>query len=120
QLRRSEQRYQAFLRNSSEGIWRFEIAPLDITLDVDQQLDLIYRNSHLAECNDSFAQMYGLTSSKELVGARLTDLLPRTADNDAYLKAFIENGYKLHNGESQEFDKDGNVVYFVNNLVGII
>ena len=120
QLRRSEQRYQAFLRNSSEGIWRFEIVPLDITLDVDKQLDLIYRNSHLAECNDAFAQMYGLTSSKELVGARLTDLLPRTADNDAYLKAFIENGYKLHNGESQEFDKDGNVVYFVNNLVGII
>ena len=38
-VRESEERYRAFIRNSSEGIWRLEFnPPLDTSLPVDEQV----------------------------------------------------------------------------------
>src|SRR5690606_33050560 len=61
-LRESEERYRAFVANSSEAIWRYELEePLDLTLPPDAQLEHIYRHARLAELNDAMARMYGLT-----------------------------------------------------------
>ncbi len=122
ELRKSEQRYRAFIANSTEGIWCVEAAePMDITLPVDDQLDRIYRDVYLAECNDAFARMYGLGNAEELKGARISDLLVRDDPrNVAYLRAFIESGYRLSAAVSHEVTPHGKDVYFENNLVGII
>jgi PAS domain S-box-containing protein len=120
-LRTSEQRYQTFIQLSSEGIWRCELTePLPITVSAREAVDHAYRYGVMAECNDAMARMYGYARGEELVGARLTDLLPRTPENEAYLMAFMEAGYQLLGGESEERDKDGRVVYFSNNLVGVV
>jgi PAS domain S-box-containing protein len=121
-LRASEERYRAFISNSSEGIWRFELdEPVPVDLGADEQIELFYRHGHLAECNDAMARMYGYARAEEIVGARLGDLLVRTDPaNVEYLRAFVASGYRLTDVESVERDRGGNPKLFSNNLVGVI
>ena len=122
-LAASEERYRVFVQQSSEAIWRFElrgISSIDPALSTDEQIELIYNHVYLAECNDTMAQMYGYQAAAELVGASLAQMLPRTEPaNLQYLHNFIRSGYRLTNAESVEPDRDGNLKYFLNNLLGI-
>lgn len=119
-LRQSEERYRAFIRQSSEGIWRLELEkPVSSLLAVEKQIDLIYRNGFIAECNDAMAKQFGYRQAKDLVNKRLDYFLKRDDDeHQDYLRAFIESGYNLINKETIEQDKNGNKRYFVNNLLG--
>ena len=120
-LRESEERYQSFVHQSSEGIWRFEIPePIRFDMPVEEQLDLVFNHAYLAECNDAFAQMYGFDKAADLHGKRIQDFMPRDADGEAYIRAFIENGYRLNGAVSKEIHRDGSDVYILNNLVGIM
>ncbi|HEY0370660.1 MAG TPA: PAS domain S-box protein, partial [Thermoanaerobaculia bacterium] len=121
-LRASDERYRAFVANSSEGIWRFEVEePVPVDLPPNEQVELFYRYAYLAECNDVLANMYGLSSAGDLVGARLGDMLVRDDPaNLEYLCSFIESGYRLIGAESHEIDRDGNEKFFVNNLIGAV
>jgi PAS domain S-box-containing protein len=121
-LRESEERYQAFVSNCSEAVWRFELdLPVSIDLPVDAQVEHFYKYGYLAECNDMMAQMYGLTHAEDVIGARLEQLVPPSnPQNIDYLKAFIQSGYRLINAESHEPDLEGNTKCFLNNLIGIV
>jgi PAS domain S-box-containing protein len=122
QIRLSEERYRTFIRQSSEGIWRFEAdRPVPIDQPPDDLLDDIYRSAYLAECNDAMARMYGYETAEELVGARLGDLMPRSDPRSlASFKAFIEGGFRLTDAESHELDRHGRPRVFLNNLVGLV
>lgn len=120
-LRTSEQRYRTFVKLSSEGIWRCELErPIPVTLSTNEFIDRVYQHGYMAECNDAMARMYGYEKSADLVGVRLIDLMPRSPENEAYLTAFIEAGFRLGGGESEEVGKDGHRLYFSNNLVGVV
>jgi PAS domain S-box-containing protein len=122
ELTKSHERYQAFIRNSSEGIWRFEIdKAVSIEFPLEKQIEHVFKYARLAEANDAFAQMYGLPSADELIGAKLTDFMsPSDPENIAYLEAFIKSGYKLSGAESHEITPNGEERYFRNSLIGII
>ncbi len=121
-LRESEERYRAFIANSSEGIWRFELEePVRTDLHEDEQIELYYQRGYLAECNDAMARMYGFARAEEITGARLGEFLVREDPNNVeYLRAFIRSGYRLADAESVETDRDGRLRYFINNLVGAV
>ena len=121
-LCKCEERYRSFVEQTSEGIWCFEIEPpASIGSSEDEQIDHFYKYAYLAECNDVMAQMYGYACAKEILGARLGDLVLRSKpENIEYLRSFIRAGYRLTDGESHEVDRYGNPRYFLNNLVGII
>lgn len=121
-LRQSEERYRAFIEQSSEGIWRFELEqPISIESPEDQQIQHFYQYGYLAECNNVMAQMYGFSSAQELVGAKLSEFLVQSdLHNIKYLRSFIRSGYRLNAAESHEVDQQGLSKYFLNNLVGII
>ncbi|MGH9944105.1 MAG: PAS domain S-box protein [Pyrinomonadaceae bacterium] len=117
-----EERYRAFIANSSEGIWCCEMErPVPINVSEDEQVELFYRHGYLAECNDAMARMYGFSRADELTGARLDDFLPPSQPaNLAYLRQFIHAGYRLTDAESDEADRDGLQKYFLNNLTGVV
>jgi two-component system, cell cycle sensor histidine kinase and response regulator CckA len=121
-LRQSEERYRAFIEQTAEGVWRFELEePVPTELAVEEQIERFYTHAYLAECNDVVAGMYGFASAAELVGARLGDLLPRSdPQNLEFLHAFIASGYRLTDAESHEYDREGSDRYFLNNLIGIV
>ncbi len=121
-LKKSEERYKAFIAQSTEGIWRFELEKqISIKSSFKKQIDHFYTYGYLAECNDAMAHMYGFTTSQDIIGARLSDLLIRTDKNNTlYLTEFIRSQYKLSEYESHEKDKDGNFHIFQNNLTGIV
>jgi PAS domain S-box-containing protein len=118
----AEERYRAFIHNSTEGIWRVEVEqPVPLSLSEDEQLEAFWNQGYLAEANDAFARMYGFETASELLGARLGDLLIRSdPTNEAYLRAFIRAGYKLSDAESVETDREGNIRHFSNTLTGVI
>ena len=121
-LRDSENRYRAFIANSSEGIWRLEFdPPLDTTLPVEEQIDLTYRNGRFAECNEVMARMYGLASPKDLEGRSLELMLPRAdpASRD-YLASIIRAGYRVSDLESVERNVAGDLLHFSNSMVGVV
>ena len=121
-LRASEERYRAFIDNSSEGIWRLEFdPPIDTTLPAEEQVELAYRHGRFAECNAVMARMYGLASSDELVGKTLDFMLPSSdPDAKAYVASIIEAGYRAFDVESKEQDALGRVKYFSNSMTGIV
>jgi PAS domain S-box-containing protein len=121
-LKASEERYRAFIANSSEGIWRFELEqPVSTALPEDEQIESFYRQGYLAECNDAMARMYGFERAEEIAGARLADFLIRTDPNNVeFLRAFIRSGYRLTDAESIEVDRAGRRRHFLNNLIGAV
>src|SRR6266516_3968683 len=121
-LQQAEERYRAFVTQSTEGIWRFEFdEPLPVNQAEAEQIEHFYRHSYLAECNDAMAQMYGYASAQDLTGTRLGDLLVRSdPSNEEMLRVFLRSGYRLAHVESHERDRDGQPKVFLNNLVGIV
>jgi two-component system, cell cycle sensor histidine kinase and response regulator CckA len=121
-LRRAEERYRAFIAQSTEGIWQFELerpAPMD--LPPDELVDRFFRDGYLAECNDAMAHMYGFRSTQEIIGARLDSLLLRSEPkNIEFLHAFAASGFRLTDVESHERDREGHPKIFLNNLIGIV
>ena len=118
----SEERYRAFIEQTSEGVWRCDIRlPIDIRLPEDEQIARIYTDSYLAECNNAMARMYGLDSAEQIVGVPLGELLPRSDPaNIEYVRGFIRGGYRVTDAESHELGRDGESRYFLNNMVGIV
>jgi PAS domain S-box-containing protein len=122
QNKHSEERYRAFIEQSREGIWRLELeTPISINLLPEEQIELIYKHGYFAECNDAMAKQFGYGKAADLVGMRLDEFLKiEDGAHQEYLQAFIKSGYNLVNAETTEKDKNGNVKYFVNNLLANI
>jgi PAS domain S-box-containing protein len=121
-LRESDERYRAFIANSSEAIWRFELEqPIPISLPEDKHIELAYKYCYLAECNDTMARFYGYGTADQIIGARLGDLMPMSdPQNIEHMLAVMHAGFKLTNSESHELDRYGNSRYFLKNLIGIV
>jgi PAS domain S-box-containing protein len=120
-LRESEERHQAFVAQSSEAIWRYEVAePFSIGLSVDHQLDLCYKHAYLAEANDVMARIYGFQKADDVIGKSLGELLPRTPENEDFLREFIASGYRVVDIESRRIDSSGQYRYYLSNMLGIV
>ena len=122
-IERSEERYQNFLAHSSEGIYRFELKnPVDIDMEIEAQIDLIYEESYLAECNNKFVEMYGASSVQDVLGLSLTELHggKDNSKNRKEIQDFIEQDYRITNRVTVEATRTGETVYFSNNTIGIL
>lgn len=121
-IKQSEDRYRAFVEQSSEGIWRYESdMPISVILPEEAQVELLFKNTRLAECNDAMAHMYGYNSSADLIGTRMMDLLPvEDPQNTEFLRQFVRSGYRIKDAESHEVDRGGNIRIIMNNLLGLI
>lgn len=122
-LQESTERHQVFIAQSFEAIYRIEFDhPIDSSLPVETQIDQIYQNAYIAECNQALADMYNLPSPDALVGMRLVDA-HGGSDNPVNRQAFqkfIASGYKSTADETVEKDKNGKPIWFLSNTIGIV
>lgn len=123
-LEASEQKYRNFIEQSMEGIWFLAFDnPIPTSLPAEDQVDLIYRYGYIAESNDVLAQMYGYKSSAEIQGVRLLDLQAGGELSEMNFQAtlkLVNDGYRSANRETREQTRDGKIVYFLNNAVGVM
>ena len=122
-LRISEERYRNFIAQSFEAISRTEFDhPIDTTLPVEEQIDRIYENAFMAECNQAMADMYHAPSPEAFIGMRLIDAHGGKDDpiNRQTFRRLIENGYKSVNDETKEYTMDGKPIWFLSNTIGMV
>lgn len=118
----SQEQFRSFVEQSSEGIYLFESnEPIPITLAIDEQIKKIYEGQ-IIECNDSLARMYGYMKAEDLKGVSLAELHGGTdkPENIEFIRSWIKADYRITNAISSEVDKDGNPVWFRNNLIGTV
>ncbi len=117
----NEERYKTFLGQSMEGVFRIEFKKLiRKDLSPDEQRKLIFKYGYIAECNKALNEMYSMTSDAGLAGKDLEAFWP-SADqaNKEYISDFVNNNYRISGSESSKKNSDGNVIFFLSNLIGI-
>ncbi|HMV98302.1 MAG TPA: PAS domain S-box protein, partial [Anaerolineales bacterium] len=121
-IRESESRYQQFVSLALEAISRTEFEnPINTSLPVEQQIDLVYENAYIAECNQAMADMYD-TTVESLTGKRIVDIHGGGDNlvNRNAIRKFIAGGYQSINNETKEYSVNGAPVWILNNTVGIV
>lgn len=122
----SKQKLQEFFRlsfeESQDGIWLGQLDhPLSLTLPLDQQEQHLFKHAYLAECNKSFAGMYGYPAPADIIGARFPQLL--ILSDPANMKAvrtFLNSAHQARNVETHELARNGEERYFLNDVRGIV
>jgi PAS domain S-box-containing protein len=124
ELEESEEKYRAFIAQSQEGIWRFElheINDIDISIPKEEQVQKILHYGFVAECNDRMAQMYGFASSSELTGRTIKELLDTNDENVLMVfRRFVDSGYKIENLLTSGTGSNESKRYYSSNVLGIV
>jgi signal transduction histidine kinase len=99
--RGSDERYRAFVANSTEAIFRAELSePMPVSLSPDEQIAWVRRHGIVAECNTAFMVALGVKESQSpVVGTRLADHPTWSRAYIDRLRDAIRNGYQLRNIE---------------------
>jgi PAS domain S-box-containing protein len=122
-LAASEQRYRDFVEQSVEGIWLLAFdEPIPVDWPPEEQVSQIQARGYIAECNDALARMYGYSSRDELLGKRLLDLYgdqPSEVNFQSTLQ-FVQAEYRSADRLTEEVNRQGERVSFLNSAVGII
>ena len=122
QLRRSEERYRAFIELNANGMWRIEFEqPISTALPEQEQLARIYQEGYVAECNDALARQAGFERAGQVIGHRVRDLAPLSNPSlrDATLHA-IRSGYRFSTVETAPIGQDGKRRYMLRSQWGIV
>lgn len=118
-LTESHQRYQMFIQNSTEGIWRLELRePIPVAWPQDQQIEAFFKRAYVAEANMAQAKMYGVPNPNAFLGLPIDGmLLPDDSHNRALFHRIIANGYQMKDAETREKTLDGQERWFLNNVI---
>ena len=122
-LKKSNERYQNFISQSSEGIYRLEMEePMATSLSVEEQIDHIFDNANIAECNDAFRKMYNIPLKRDIINEKLIDFHKKRNDpiNRSFVRDFIRYNYHIENIETKEKTENGETIWFSNNMIGIV
>ncbi len=118
-LQESEASYKAFIANSSEAIWCYDMVPV-ISLDhpTEMQVDLMAERACLSQGNKMLVSMLGAKSLQDLIGQGL-----RESGSTRYvfdLQFFIKNKYQMVDHDIIREDSKGRRFYFQISCVGVI
>lgn len=110
ELARSEARYKAFIANSSEAIWCYDLEPpVSIHAPVSEQSEQLITNARLSEGNQVLARTLGVPSIDAILGSSLAATGSQSYWFDGRL--FIEQGYRLVDHQIVRQDRAGRENY---------
>lgn len=118
-LQESEASYKAFIANSSEAIWCYDMVP-PISLDnpIEMQVDLMAERATLSQGNKMLVTMLGANSLQDIIGQGL-----RESGSTRYvfdLQFFVKNKYQMVDHDIIREDTKGRRFYFQISCVGVI
>jgi signal transduction histidine kinase len=99
--RSSDERYRAFVANSSEAIFRTELGePMPVSLSLDEQVAWVRKHAYVAECNAAFMVALGIKDAPSpMVGTRLSDHPTWSRVYIERIREAIRNNYQVRNVE---------------------
>lgn len=120
QLRKSEERYQAFIAKNHDGMWCIEFdQPIPVDLPAEEQLDLVYRHGYCSECNEAAAKFLGGVQARDAVNRPIADVFPRDAICKAHLD-LIRSAYRFTTKETSSWLPDGKRHFVLRSQWGIV
>lgn len=118
-LQESEASYKAFITNSSEAIWCYDMQPpIAIHIGVEQQVQQIANNARLVEANKVLVGMLGAESLDEILGAGLIESGSTNYVFDVHY--FVRNKYLMVDHDVVRQDSRGKNFYFQICCTGIV
>ncbi len=118
-LQESEASYKAFITNSSEAIWCYEIQPrVDIAAPLMDQVQQIALNARLIEANRVLLNMMGVQSIDEVMGMGLVESGSTQYRFD--IDRFVANNYQMDDHDIIRQDGRGKQYYFQISCTGIV
>ena len=116
---KKEQRFEAYMDNSREAVWRIDFKPpLSMQAPESQQVRAVFHNTIIGEANDAMARMYGHTKGRELIGRALKDfMLPSNQKNVKAVTTLVRKGWRINDVVTHEKKVDGSTGVFLNNVV---
>lgn len=120
-LRQSEQRYRAFVANSSEGIFRLEFPDgIPLGLPPAELVRRMWEVGVLAECNPAMAKLRGYLSPEEMVGRPAADFRLGTEEEWQQEEQFVRQGFRIHDAERPARAADGSLKWFSYSATGVV
>ncbi len=115
----SEARYRAYIANSADAIWRYDICPpIDTQLPKVEQEEAILKRAILAECNNKLAQLYGVSRPNDLLGLPIHHNGSPNIRED--IQIFVSNGYRLEGRDYERFDNNDQAMSLQSSAIGIV
>ncbi|WJW76270.1 EAL domain-containing protein [Thiohalobacter sp. IOR34] len=120
-LRESNERYQAYIANSSDGIVRYDLEPpVPIDLPVGEQIRLIGERGRIAEVNPQALKMQGYRHAEEVVGEPLGSHAAEPRQIADAIDDFVRHGYRLSRFEAGIRNVDGSVAWAEISAIGMV
>jgi diguanylate cyclase (GGDEF)-like protein len=118
-LAQSEARYRAYIANSQDAIWCYDInPPLDTRRAAPEQVKAIAESARLIECNSEFARLHQAQDAQQILGAPL--YRPFHSSTLLRLQQFVTAGYRLEESELSVLSRQGERWHLQTNAVGIV
>lgn len=122
-LLESKERYQNFLMQSTDGIYRIDFTvPIDLESPKEEQIRHILEHGYLAECNPIFAKIYNQSNAEDIASHKFSDFLSHENVQVYHklIEQLIEKKYRFYNVETAEPIPENEERYFLNTMVGIV
>jgi len=95
--------------------------PIDLDLPEDKQVDLVFESGYVADANEAWAKMVGLSSAEDLIGVSIRDLAPPSIpENLQAIKMTVQSHFTLEDIETVELYESGEKRHFHNNIVWVV
>lgn len=118
-LEESDNRYKAFISNSTDAIWCYELCPpVNTRLPAAEQSELILKNAVLVECNETLARILGKNKVQEVIGLPLHRSGSLSTREDS--QTFVDNGYRLIGQEFARVNLAGHKGYMQSSAIGVV
>ncbi|WP_082191376.1 EAL domain-containing protein [Cellvibrio sp. pealriver] len=118
-LQESEASYKAFITNSSEAIWCYDMQPpVPVTLELEEQVKRIARSARLVEANKVLLSMLGAQSLDDILGMGLVESGSTNYVFD--IDYFVNNQYEMIDHDIVRQDPRGKNFYFQICCTGIV
>lgn len=119
-LRKSEERYRAFVRTIVEGIWCIEIdPPVGTEGSLEEQLRAFRQHGVVVECNANMAKALGQSGPEDVIGQSATAIVPESFEGGLF-RDFIANDYNLRDREYTLHHEGKDPQHFVANVIGTV